>query len=227
MHLIACSPGAPIHSVFLSRSPQSPPSRPPSIIARGWQAYLVNRGNTLAAYLASKTPTRRDGFIYLIYEQYTFASTHLHSDTFFASSPSPLFSFSHSISLSFSITLVLRSRQLLWFSSCSRTHSLSFFFLSSPSLSLSFFFFFLFFLCLALAGYRDFPLALALIIFFFPLAFSLFLSLSVPANTFKREKSMISGSTLPLSTVAPVDALPRQQLSSPFVAHFSLRVFPI
>lgn len=94
-------------------------------------------------------------------------------------------------------------------------------------LSLSFFFFFLFFLCLALAGYRDFPLALTFTIFFFPLAFSLFLSLSVPANTFKREKSMISGSTLPLSTVAPVDALPRQQLSSPFVAHFSLRVFQI
>lgn len=225
MHLIACSPGAPIHSVFLSRSPQSPPSRPPSIIARGWQAYLVNRGNTLAAYLASKTPTRRDGFIYLIYEQYTFASTHLHSDTFFASSPSSLFSFSHS--LFFSITLVLRSRQLLWFSSCSRTHSLSFFFLSPPSLSFLLFFSFSF-SYVSLSPATVIFLSLShLLSFFFLLAFSLFLSLSVPANTFKREKSMISGSTLPLSTVAPVDALPRQQLSSPFVAHFSLRVFPI
>lgn len=45
------------------------------------------------------------------------------------------------------------------------------------------------------------------------------------ANTFKREKSTISSFALPLSTVAPVDAPPRQQLSSPSLAplaHFSL-----
>lgn len=59
--------------------------------------------------------------------------------------------------------------------------------------------------------------------------FSLRVSFSSLLNTFKREKSMISGSTLPLSTVAPVDAPPREQLSSPSLAfaHFSLRVFPI
>ena len=42
---------------------------------------LVNRGNAFTAYLASKRPTPRDGFIYLIYEQYTFASSHLDSGT--------------------------------------------------------------------------------------------------------------------------------------------------
>jgi len=59
--------------------------------------------------------------------------------------------------------------------------------------------------------------------------FFLHVSFSPLSNNFKREKSMISGSTLLLSTVAPVDTLPREQLSSPSLAfaHFSLRVFPI
>lgn len=59
--------------------------------------------------------------------------------------------------------------------------------------------------------------------------FFLRVSFSPLSNNFKREKSMINGSTLPLSTVALVDALPREQLSSPSLAfaHFSLRVLPI
>lgn len=178
MHLIACSPGAPIHSVFLSRSPQSPPSRPPSIIARGWQAYLVNRGNTLAAYLASKTPTRRDGFIYLIYEQYTFASTHLHSDTF--SLLPPCLSF---LSLTLSLSLFL-------YHSCASlspatvvflllSHSLTIFFLLLSTLSLFPSFFSFSFSHVSLSPATVIFLSLSHLLSFFSLSPSLSFSLSL------------------------------------------------
>lgn len=184
MHLIACSPGAPIHSVFLSRSPQSPPSRPPSIIARGWQAYLVNRGNTLAAYLASKTPTRRDGFIYLIYEQYTFASTHLHSDTFFASSPLPVFSFSHSLSLFLYHSCISLSPATVVFLLLS--HSLTIFFLPLSTLSLFPSFFSFSFSYVSLSPATVIFLSLSHLLSFFSLSpslsFSLFLYQQTPLN---------------------------------------------
>lgn len=53
-----------------------------SCLSIAWRGSLVNRRNAFAAYPASKRPTQRDGFMYLIYEQYTQPmSTYLDSGT--------------------------------------------------------------------------------------------------------------------------------------------------